>query len=275
MVPNASFIRDLQETALALTAVVLIAATLVGNLFINASQSPAAESPKVSPKVPPVSTFAPIDDLVAQVDVYVDRIAKHLSNADSYDDDAQLALEREANTLIVLTQALGLHDKEHPLKSHAGKIIHAAKNLAGASEDYGKATAALAAVDAAFKGEGDAHPLTWKKIASLGQIMEESSVIDARLRRSIEPRRFARRASRVKGEAVTLAAIAQATLIDTHEVKNPAEVDTWYEYSKQMREASYNIYTGITTGNAKATGEAAERLTISCETCHEVFRDAE
>jgi hypothetical protein len=100
--------------------------------------------------------------------------------------------------------------------------------------------------------------------------MKEVAATDTRLRRNM--RRFDRLAEENARSAALLAVIAQATLYDTHEVKNPDDLGKWYQMSADMREVAASIGTAI-RANDKAAAEAGiKRLTQSCDDCHAVFQ---
>jgi cytochrome c556 len=55
-------------------------------------------------------------------------------------------------------------------------------------------------------------------------------------------------------------------------VKNSADLEKWYQYCAEMRDAAGLVNTAVRAGDhAKATS-AMSRLANSCETCHQVFR---
>ena len=84
----------------------------------------AAEAPTEvppPPEAPPVSKFAPAEDLVAQVDYYVKRLGKSVVTEEDYKDFAE-RIAKDSNTLIVIALSLGLHDKDNSYKKAAPGI---------------------------------------------------------------------------------------------------------------------------------------------------------
>lgn len=235
----------------------------------------AADDGKSAPTPPPASQFAPADDLTAQVDYYIKRVGETLANKDQFDDTAKAKIKKDGNTLAVLGLLLGLHDQDNRVKPQAGDLIQAAQALAKAA-DFDAASNAFGNVKKAASGEGAASnpvPSQWKKVASLGQLMKQVTAINAALKRGVTtPKRLEQLKDESAGHAVTLAAIAQASMYDTHEVKNPADMDKWYEYCAQMRDAAGQVNAAVRAGDHAKTTAAMLSLANSCETCHKVFR---
>jgi hypothetical protein len=222
------------------------------------------------PKAPPVSTFAPAEDLVKQVDLFVADFKAGLASQQDY-SDKKIMLTRNAHTLAVLGVALGLHDQQNRLKDSAPALVAAAQELAKA-EDYAAAQAAFTQVQQAVAGAAKKGPeLKWShKVASLGQIMKQVTATDTRLRRNL--RRFDQLAEENARSASLLAVIAQAAMYDTHEVKNPEELGKWYQMSADMRDIAASVATAIRAKDKPAAEAGLKRLTQSCDDCHSVFQ---
>lgn len=226
----------------------------------------AAASP---PEPAALSKVAPADDLVAVAEGYLKSLGEGLG------DDAAFAASAEkrkqtAHALVAVAQALGLHDSDHRLKAAAPAMVEAARQLAAAKE-LDVARQNYAALEAAARGKpGAAPPLEWKKLASMGQLMQEVTQVNTALRRNM--RRFEQRADDNARAAAFLAAAAQVILYDTHEVKNPADLDKWYELCARMRDAAGDLNAQIRGRNEGGAKEALERLSQSCDDCHEVFQ---
>ena len=224
-----------------------------------------------APAPPATSTYAPADDLVRQVKLYLVELDEALAAANDFESTSQRA-KKDANTLVVLALALGLHDTDNEYKSSAASLMQAAQTLSRAA-DYDQAKAALAALHTAAEGKvsNDAE-LHWEKVASLGQLMKQVTFIHNRLRRSLAPRRFEEKAEENARYAALLAVVGQAALVDTHEVKDPADLPQWYQFSAEMRDAAGQVNAEVHAGNAEGSAEAMKRLEKSCQDCHAVFR---
>lgn len=224
------------------------------------------------PAPPEASRWAPAEDLIAQVNEYLADFGPALESADEFDSKAQ-RLKKDAHTLVVIALALGLHDTDHELKPHCAQLVKAARQLAEA-EDYDSAVAAHKAVQAAVAGSGsaDAPELKWEPVASLGQLMKQVTFINNRLRRGTSGRRFADRAEENARAAAVLAVIGQAAMPETKDVKDPAELDKWYQYCADMRDAAGEVNARIKANDPDGTAEAMKKLEKSCNDCHAVFR---
>ncbi|MBX7168543.1 MAG: hypothetical protein K1X74_19555 [Pirellulales bacterium] len=222
------------------------------------------------PAAPPVSKFAPAADLAAALEKLVDDCSKATASADSY-KNAQTKVRRDAHSMLALAQCLGLHDEDHPLKAHAPAIAAAASQLA-AAKSQAEAAAGAEAVKAALDGKGpaDAPALKWEKLASQGQLMKQVTSLNSRLKRGVQ--RFDRQATEIAQLSALMAAIAQVSVADTHEVKDPQQVGRWYELCGQWREACGALNTAAHAADLAAAKAAIERIETSCKDCHAAFR---
>lgn len=244
-------------------------ALLLTTLLVLLFGLPLAANP---PETPKISTFAPAEDLIGEVHRLVDDLKTSLESTESYDAKVT-RVRRHACTLVVLSMALGLHDTDHELKPATGALLSASRQLAQA-DDYKSCLEALAAVEAALESrDGVPSDLKWEKAVSMGPLMKHVSFTHTRLRRNTLGRRFEReRESNAAGTAV-LAVIGQATLWDTHEVKDPARLDEWYQLCAEMRDAAGATNAAIHAGDLEATAAAMQRLEANCNNCHKAFRD--
>lgn len=224
------------------------------------------------PAPPKLSTVAPAADLVAQSKLYVEGFAKGLASEQDYKDSAD-KIKRDANTLTVLALALGNHDTDNDLKSAAPGIMQAAQELAK-TKDYAAAQSGFEKVRLAMDGKGeqaaDAGAPKWARVASMGQLMKQVTFVNNRLKRSM--RRFGNQNEEQARDAAVLAAIAQAVVYDTHEVKNPGDLDRWYQLCGQMRDAAGELNAKVSTADKAGAEAALLKLAQSCDDCHKVFR---
>lgn len=235
----------------------------------------SAGEPQKTPASPPASQFAPANDLTAQVDYYVKRVGETLKSKDQFDDTAKAKIKKDGNTLVVLAMALALHDQDNRVKPRAGDLVQAGKALAKAT-DFDAASTAFENIKAAATGAGTATtpaPKQWEKVASLGQIMKQATAVNAALKRGVgTPARLEKLKDESAGNAALMAVIAEASMYDTHEVKNPADLGKWYQYCAEMRDAAGQVNADVRAGDHAKTTAAMSRLANSCETCHKVFR---
>jgi cytochrome c556 len=225
----------------------------------------------VDPPAPPkVSTFAPAGDLIAQIDYYTKRMETALASEQEFDEAKQARITKDANLMAVLAMHLSMHDSDHPLKKSAGAAVQAAQALSSAT-DFKSANAAYQEMAKALAGEASPGEAKWAKVASMGQLMKQVSVINASLKRGLQPARLKSQAKKTTGESATLAAIANSLLFDTHEVKSEADLPDWYEYSVEFRESAGALNAAIKTGKMAQVSPALKRMSTSCDTCHKKF----
>jgi hypothetical protein len=219
---------------------------------------------------PPVSRFAPAADLVNQLDQYIAGLEKCVVSEEEF-ADTQNKIANDANTLIVIAQALALHDEENDYKGKAGALIAAAQDVLKASTlaEAQKAVEALKTA-AAEGGDGNA-PTEWEPIASLEHLMKQVPLVNTRLKRTMTGARFESRADDNAGYAAVLAAIAQASMVDTHEATNDDEVQQWYDFCAMMRDAAGAVRAAVRAGDREAADAAMATLAKSCDDCHAVF----
>ncbi|MBI2825110.1 MAG: cytochrome c [Planctomycetia bacterium] len=218
------------------------------------------------PAAPPLSKVAPAADLIKQVDLYVAGFRDGLVDEATYADKSR-QIAKDAHTLAVVGLVLAMHDENHPMKEAALPLSRAARQLADA-KDYPSAKKAFEELTKA--GGGSAQTPKWEKVASLGQLMKQVTFVNNRLRRNM--RRFEERADDNARDAAILAVIAQAVTFDTHEVKDPAQVDKWYELCGQMRDAAGELNAQIHAKDKTAAEAALGKMGKSCDACHATFR---
>ncbi|MEX2138293.1 MAG: hypothetical protein WD894_03475 [Pirellulales bacterium] len=244
--------------------VILLWVVLVGAFVAGAKFA-------VEPPAPPkVSTFAPAGDLIAQVDYYQKRMETALASEADFDEAKQARITKDANVMALLTLHLALHDSDHPLAKSAGAAVQAAQALSTAT-DFKSASDAYRELKKALAGEASPVAAKWGKVSSMGQVMKQVSVINASLKRGLQPARLKSQAKKTAGEAATLAAIANSLLFDTHEVKNEADTPDWYQYSIEFRESAGALNAAIKTGQTAKVSPALKRMSTSCDTCHKKF----
>lgn len=226
-----------------------------------------------APDQPKPSSYAPAEDLSAQIDYFVKHASEALTDKASYDEGKQTVIERDSNTLTVLALVLAMHDEEHARKSAASAIIKASQALAENYEDFDKATAALADLKKAVAGELPTEgSVEWEAVAAMSPLMKQVPVIHAPMKRgATDERRFKRQAAQTAGQAATLAAIAQAAMFNTDHATED-QIPQWEKFCAQMRDACGAVNSAARSGDAAKAAEAIIALQKSCDDCHAVFR---
>ena len=223
------------------------------------------------PEAPPVSKIARADDLAGQVDYYLERIEESIESEDEYADSVE-KLVKDANTMILIALALGLHDQDNKYKAAAPAMVKASQELA-AAKDYSAAKKGVAALKAATSSKGDPSLLKWGEVADLHSLMEKVPLINTRLKRNL--RRFKSKVEETAGDSAVLAVIAQGSMNSVGKTKKPDEADKWYAFCEEMRDAAAALNASIHAQDEAAVEKAKEPLAKSCDNCHEVFKPEE
>ena len=103
--------------------------------------------------------------------------------------------------------------------------------------------------------------------------MKQVPLVHNGLKRSIEGNRLAQLAKQSAGQAATLAAIAQAAMLDTEPVKTPEDAEKWRDGCLQMRDAAGAVNAAIHAADRQRVTTGMKQLFQSCETCHAAFRN--
>jgi len=249
------------------TCGLLVALTTGLILASGAAPAAAAEAPKVS-------TFAPADDLVQQLDEFLGSLAGIVKSEADFKEAAEGKVTKEANTVILIALALGLHDTDNKYKAPAAGIIAAARDVA-AAKDYAATKAAADKLQAAAGGKGPAAGLKWEKMASLDQLMKEVPLINTRMKKLLVPKKFKTRTKDLAGYSAALAVIAQGSMADTSKAKGDAQVKQWADFCVVMRDAAGALNKAVHASDQAAASAANKRLAQSCDDCHAIFKPEE
>lgn len=245
----------------------IVSIVLVGLVGVLAAQASAqaADAPKVS-------TFAPAEDLAGQAEQYIKGLEKCVESADEYKEGKE-KIAKDANTLIIVALALGLHDEDSKYKAAAPAIVKAAQALA-ATKDLDSAKKAVADVKAAADGKGAAGgELKWEKVADLPELMKQVPVINTKLKLTVK--KLNKKAKEAAGYTAVLAAISQGTLADTSATKNADQVKQWQDFCVAARDNAGAANAAIHKGDEAEVAKTMEKLNQSCEDCHAVFKPEE
>ncbi|MCC6123572.1 MAG: cytochrome c [Pirellulales bacterium] len=226
------------------------------------------------PEAPPVSSFAPADDLVREAEKYVAELAETVAAVESGEEtynDVKETIEKDANALIVVALCLGKHDRDNKFKASAGSLMKAAQEMA-ATKDFAAAKKALAGVQDAAAGKNKADiELKWEKVASLPALMKHVPALNTKLKNYVKPARFKAKSKDAAGITAVLAAVAQGSMADAGEAKSPEQVEQWRKFCQEMRNYAAAMNESIRAGNVQATGANLLKLGKNCEDCHAVF----
>lgn len=246
---------------------ICLALAVMAVAWSNLIAEPKTESP-LKP-----SAYAPAKDLVGQFDYFFNRIEEDLADAEEFEKEQQQRIARDANTLAVLALVLGKHDEKNDLKRSAAALIGASTELADNAKEFTAARKALAAVKAARGKKASRDDLKWQAVGDLQQLMLQVPIVNNSLRRGVSGRRFKRSADKIAGQAATLAAIAQASMLDTGYCSDKKDEQLWIKACAEMRDASAAVGAATRKVDQKAAQAALDRLAKTCDACHKSFRD--
>ncbi len=245
----------------------VVAAVLVGALFLGSPMPMAASDDAAAPKI---STFASADDLAAELKIMNKDLEKAVADKEEFDSQVENRFTRDGNTMTLIAIALGLHDQDSPLKPHAKAIAAAAQKLA-ATKDYAATKQAVADLLAATEGKGSGNgELKWGKVSKLpGLMKDEVPGINTKLKTAL--RHFKARSAQVAANAATMALIAENAKLYVADTKQPTEGKKWTEFADQMRAAAADLAAKAHAGDEPGAKAAMDNLTQSCDNCHKVF----
>lgn len=233
------------------------------------TREPTARAADDKPAVK-VSDYAPAADLVAAQKYFLGQLDESLASKPDYAEDTQERVKKNALVLAVLSMNLGLHDTVNAAQEHAAGVLPLAIELAAAVKDYDKAKAVH---DKLIKAASEKHDgkVAWAMIRGQGTLMKKTNELNAAIKRNITPTRFEKQAETLKMQTATMAALGQATLLDTHEVKNPADLPEYEKYAVEFRTAAAELNKAVHAADQAAALKAFARMDRSCHTCHQKF----
>lgn len=222
---------------------------------------------------PPVSTYALAEDLASQADKYIESLKKSVESPESYKDEAA-KLTQDANTLVVVALALGLHDQDSKYKSNASAVLKAAQDVA-AAKDFDSAKKAVETLEKAAEAkDGGAAPTKWEKVASLPELMKSVPRINSKLKMNIKGSKFQKKAKDTTGYTAVLAVIAEGSKVDLSETKSAEQVKQWQAFCDTMRNHAGAVNKAIRANDEKKATAEMKKLAQSCDDCHAVFHPA-
>jgi hypothetical protein len=218
-----------------------------------------------------VSAYAPAEDLDTQMDEYLKSLAKTVETEQTFKDESG-NLIKDAHTMAVLAMVIALSDQESKYKAAAPALLKASQALAEV-KDYEAAKKAAAGVVVALDTKEPAN-LKWEKVASLPELMKQVPNVHTKLKMKITGTRLKSQAKATQGYTAAIAAIGQASIIDTKEAKTPEDVQKWQTFCVEMRDASAAVNAAIRKQDRAAVEDTMARLQKSCDECHKVFHQA-
>lgn len=221
------------------------------------------------PEPPKTSSYAAAEDLGKQLEGFVKGLEEAVADEAAY-KDAESRVPKDANTVLLLALALGMHDSDNSYKAAAPGLVEAAKKLM-AAKDYASAKAGADAVKAAMTSKGDASKLSWDTAqdASLAALMQQVPLINAKLKRNIK--QLKKKGDDARGQVAVIAVIGQGSMALAAKTSKPDQAADWYKHCAQMRDAAGAAGAGIQAKDEKAVEKAMKDMAQSCDDCHEIF----
>ena len=222
-----------------------------------------------------VSTFAPVKDTEAQLKYFIEKIGRDLENKEDFEESVQRRIGLDSSTVAVLALTLGMHDEKTKYKPAASKLIKIASKLVDSADEYDAAKKTHARLAAAFEEPVKGEPVSWDEpVADLAMLMQQVPILNEGLRRGVnDKRRFARNAKKNAARAVTLAAIAHASMMDTNYCSDEAEEKVWKKICADMRDSLVGVSKALLKKNQDAAKKANAKVVETCDACHHKFRD--
>ena len=220
----------------------------------------------------PVLTL-PIADLKAEADYNVNFVSEAIQNLEN--DDAfkgvQKKVKRAGGTLAVVAQVM-VH---HPEKESAGVAAADLRDAGIAIRDAKDVAAAKAGLEAAIKayaGEASgsaSDEAEFKGLIGMHDMMEVIAFRNSKLLRGVK--KF-REPQEDKLHAVAIAVLSVPMEMDTHEVKDEADVPAWKELAMNSQKIAVELAKAMAAEDEDAAQEIYKNLGATCKECHTKFR---
>ena len=215
----------------------------------------------------------PVEDLAFQIQVTIGQLGKDLKQAEDYDEDKATQVEQKANMLAVLALTLGKHDQDHLLQKATPELIETARILAAAAPEFEGAQVALNQIQKALQATGNAKELEWKPVADIAVLMQQVPIVNNRLRRGVNSRRFAKSIEKNAALSAALVAMAQASQLDTSYCDGEQQEIEWQKICADMGSAAMEVNHAIRKKDQAAAKLGLNRIVKTCDACHHSFRD--
>lgn len=235
-------------------------------LELNAPEVSSEATAGMNPADTNPTAYAPVEMLGEQLDAFVENLAKTLESDEDF-EDTKGRIVRDANTVAALALVLGLHDQPNPYKAAASNIITAAQALA-TDADYATTKANFEGLKTSLKST-DGKNLSWDApVANLAQLMKQVPLLDGKIKSGM--RRF-RKTEEMAGYAIALAAIFQVSTANVGETCDATKGVEWIAFCLESRDDAGALANALNAKDKKASQNAYDKLTKSCDECHAIF----
>lgn len=220
-----------------------------------------------------ISDIASVEDIVQEADAKITQLTGLLETPEKFEAAKDKDVWQAFGVLSVLGQSLVEHADNAQAGFNGAALRDAALKYTGRNATYAEAQAALSAVAAARAGEGEgAVEYAWNKLVRMHPMMEE---INARNARLVPIFKRPRGKPEEVRHATTLALLALAMEVDTHEVKKESDIPEYQSLAAEYRSKMVGVATALRNKDGKTARELFDQANAACDTCHEKFRDAE
>lgn len=219
------------------------------------------------------SEIAAADDLVAAVDAVMKLLDETLTDPADYEIASQERVNKSGILLAMLAMTLGNHDQPNAVQPGAAELYKSALAISKNSKDFAAAKNAFTVAQSARKtpGGGAVTAPKWEVVRGLGAIMKKVGEFDAAIKRGLTPERFEKNKAQLQWQSAALAAIAQVTMLDTHEVKKTELMPQWESDAVAFRQAASALNRAVAAGDREAAAAAYANVGQACHQCHKTF----
>jgi cytochrome c556 len=224
-----------------------------------------------------------IEDVVAQIRFYAERLDESLAKSEAYDESKQTRVEKDAATVAALATILARNPDDHAAKPQAATLHAAAEEISANLRDHAKAAPANERICQAL-GEtaatNDKTPTAPygaspkpNPVDTNPMLMKQIRFIDNRLKRAARSRDATeKQLAEVAGHAATLAALADAMRANAkHYGKDAAREQLWIDQCDDMATAAASLNVAARTPGENVS-QSVRKLDATCARCHADFR---
>jgi hypothetical protein len=225
-------------------------------------------------EVPQLSTFAPLDDLIAESNALIEDLDKALADEASYKRQKKAAV-RDAYVLRVLAHAVSEHDKKNEAKwgANAAAVRDAAGAIAQA-EEFADARTAMNQIKELVAGSadgGEAQAIEWNQLAPMEDLMPVVNRRNLLLRRDLRRGKPRKREESVR-HATLIALFARTVREDFSDVENSDDSGQWTTFADDARDHFAKLATLLREEKDEDAKDFLKEANESCNNCHKKFR---
>lgn len=247
--------------------VALAALSVIGASSVPLSAAAPADVPKLS-------TFAPMDVLVAEADELIGNLDKSVASESDYKKQKKVA-ERDAYILAIVAHAISQHDKKEEAKwgANAAAVRDAAKAFVSA-EKFADAQGAINRIKDLVAGgatNGDVQAVEWNQLVPLKELMPVVNKRNLLLRRDLRTGKPRKRDESIRN-ATMIALFTRTVREDYSDVEKSEDHEKWTQFADDARDQFAGIAQMLREQKDGQLKEAVKAGSEACNACHKVFR---